>query len=244
MKHQRRLLAAGSIVVLTLLGSLMRAGQLHRIFDAAGLPAAGHPLSWMLAILTVLTVVLGVLFVQLLPRSGTVSESCAVQLAVQALAGALVLIGAAAGLFRQIRLQPASYHTALYFVQMLAGMCMIGIGWLQYKEQQPGAGYFAVISIWQLLTLLLNFRGWSMDPTILDYCFRLFALVSGMCAAYHLGAIGLEKKGRRMTAFWCMTGSFFAVVSVFGETAGWYLAELGMGLWLLVNVWRLFAKSE
>lgn len=242
--NQRRVLAAGSLAVLTLLGSLMRSGQLHSIFDAAGLPAAGHPLSWMLGILTVLVIVLSVLFAQLLPRGGSAGEACVVQFAVQTLAGVLVLAGAAVGLFAQIRTQPVSYHTALYFLQMLSGLCMIGAGWLQYKDQKPGVGYFAVVCIWQLLTLLLNFRGWSMDPTILDYCFRLFALVSGMCAAYHIGALSLEQKGRRMAAFWCMAGSFFSVVSIFGERANWCLAELGMGVWLLVYVWRLFGTNE
>jgi len=242
--NQRRLLAAGSLAVLVLLGSLMRAGQLRSIFDAAGLPAAGHPLSWMLGILTVLVIAMSILFAQLLPRSGNAGKACVVQMAVQVLAGVLVLLGAAVGLFRQIRIQPASYHTALYFLQMLSGLCMAAVGWLQYNEKKPGAGYFAVVCIWQLLTLLLNFRGWSMDPVILDYCFRLFALVSGMCAAYHIGALGLEQKGRRMAAFWCMAGSFFAVVSIFGEGASWCLAELGMGAWLLVYVWRLFGTNE
>ena len=243
-KNQRRILAAGSLAVLILLGSLIRAGQLHTIFDEQGLPAASHPLTWMIGILSVLVIVLGILFSQLLPKSGGSGEACVVQMVVQVASGVLVLLGAAIGLFSQIRMQPVSYHTALYFLQMLAGLCMAAVGWLQYKEKKPGTGYFALVCIWQLLTLLLNFRGWSMDPAILDYCFRLFALVCGMCAAYHIGALGLEQKGRRMAAFWCVTGSFFAVVSVFGERASWCLAELGMGAWLLVYVWRLFGTNE
>ena len=244
MIKQRRVVAAGSLAVMILLGSLIRAGQLHQIFDAMGLPAAGHPLSWMLGALTVLVLLASVLFAQLLPKGGSAGEACVVQMAVQALSGALVLLGAAIGLFGQITTQPVNYHTALYFLQMLAGLCMITTGWLHYKNAKPGVGYFAVVCVWQLLTLLLNFRGWSMDPTILDYCFRLFALVSGMCAAFHIGSLYLEQKGRRMAAFWCMAGTFFAVVSIFGERLSWGLAELGLGAWLLVYVWRLFGKTE
>ncbi len=243
-RNRKRILAALSLAGFALLGSLIRSGQLNNIFDETGLPLAGHPLTWMLGILTVLWIGFGVLLARLLPKGAPAVQPCKVQFAVQCAAGMLVLTGAAVGLIGQIRVQPMHYKTALYFLQLLAALCIFAAAWQQWQGKRPASGFFAVVCLWQLLVLLLNFRSWSVDPTILDYCFRQLALVSGMCAAYHAGALGLEAKGRRMAGFWCLTGGYFAVVSVFGEGLGWCLSEAGMALWLAVFVWQLFAEEK
>ena len=44
--------------------------------------------------------------------------------------------------------------------------------------------------------LIMDFRLWSQDPQILDYCFDLFALLSIMCATYYLGGFCFAKQSR------------------------------------------------
>ena len=37
-----------------------------------------------------------------------------------------------------------------------------------------------------MVKLILDFKRWSVDPAVLDYCFALFAAIAAMCAVFHL----------------------------------------------------------
>ena len=240
-----RTLAVCGTALLTVMGCMMRYYQLQTIFDETGLPVSGSPATWLLTFLSVLLVLECVLVSWPLPRcrreKGLFVPNAAA-LALGLLSGACLLLGGALALEQQLRSGGASYELALAAAQLAAGVCVLAASWRRWKNAPGLALVHAVICLWMVLVLLLHFKNWSMDPTILDYCFRLFALICGMCASYHIGTFCFDRGGRRVTVFWCLAGCYFLPVSAIGEALAWKLMAAGVCLWLLGNVWQLLGE--
>ena len=252
-KKTLRIVVLCSILAMTALGCLMRYYQLQTGVDETGLPIRGDVTAKLLLIFSGLVVLLSALSCRSLSahsiERGLFGPN-AVSLSLGLLSGLVLVVGAVwsilellgeRGTAEQMQFLAA---VALEFLQFLAGLSILSIAWLRWKRGGSMLGLHALACLWQVLMLLLNFRRWSMDPTILDYCFRLFALIAGMCGLYHIGAFCLESGRRRMSAFWCLTGVFFSLVSSVGEQRSWQMMELGVFLWLLANAWQLFGEEK
>lgn len=237
-----RALAICGTALLTVMGCMMRYYQLQTIFDETGLPVSGSPATWLLTFLSVLLALECVLLSWPLPRcrrEKRIFVPNAAALAMGLLSGACLLLGGALSLAAQLRGAAAGYELALALAQLAAGICVLAASWRRWRGASGLPLVHAVICLWMVLVLLLHFKNWSMDPTILDYCFRLFALICGMCATYHIGTFGFDRGGRRVTVFWCLAGCYFLPVSAIGEALTWKLMAAGVCLWLLGNAWQL-----
>ena len=242
-----RALAAGSILVLSVLGCLMRYYQIQTGFDASGLPITGDLSIKLLAALSVLAILLSFLCCRVLQQHS--HEKGLFRPSVPALflglfSGLTLAIGAVWSLAELFGVSGIGVQAGLELLQLLAGMSVLASAWLRWKRGASLVGLHAVVCLWQVLMLLLNFRGWSKDPTIVDYCFRLFALICGMCGSYHVGAFCFGGGRRKISAFWCLAGVFFTLVSAVGEDRSWRLMEIGMCLWLMSNVWQLYGEAR
>lgn len=242
-----RALAVGSVLVLAGLGCLMRYYQIQTGFDASDLPIRGDVSIKLLAAISVLAFLLSVLCCRALPQHSQergLFRPNVLSLLTGLAAGLVLAIGAVWSLVEVYNVSGLGIPAWLELLQLLAGMSVFTAAWLRWKRGGSMMGLHAVICLWQVLMLLLNFRNWSMDPTIADYCFRLFALICGMCGGYHVGAFCFGGGRRRISAFWCLAGVFFTLVSAIGESRSWQMMEFGMCLWLLSNVWQLYGEAR
>ena len=105
------------------------------------------------------------------------------------------------------------------------------------RRKNPPARCFVPVVLFYALRLFRDFRQWMVDPAILDYCFLLFALISFMLAAYHMGAFSFDRGDSRALTFFALSGVYFCAAStgfislkadgfVFGGSALWLLACL------------------
>ena len=98
-----------------------------------------------------------------------------------------------------------------------------------------------------LIKLALNFRSWSTDPIILDYCFLLFALIFALLA-FFLGAGFVFDAGKpRQTLFFAMGAVFFCAAAVAEGLMKLDLSTAilygGFLLWQLPMIWDLTVPS-
>ena len=118
------------------------------------------------------------------------------------------------------------------------------VGLDRYRGRQIPAAMFMVSALFYAIHLIYVFRDWSQDPQILDYCFDLLAMISIMCATFHLGGFCFDKGSRRLTVFFCFCGVIFGAAAL----AGGSLPEVGMTggamLWLLVNLHVLLRPAR
>ena len=122
---------------------------------------------------------------------------------------------------------------------ILTTLCFMGIaaGWVRGTRTAPALYLLPVV--YYILQLIFNFKTWSTDPIILDYCFKLFAMVFAMLAVFHVGEFAFGTGRRRFAVFLCLGGVFFAAVSLADGGAVHLLQTSGTALWLLASVWQL-----
>ena len=120
-----------------------------------------------------------------------------------------------------------------------SALCLVA--WLsaQYKGAKPMALAQLLPLVWWILRLIIRFRGWSHDPVIADYCFRLFAAALTLLALVYLVGFVFGQGKRRAAAFFCMMAAFFCLLSLADGGTAENLTSAGFGLWMLTGLWGL-----
>jgi hypothetical protein len=231
------------LLAISVAGGVLRGLQLDRVFDQDGLPETGHPLTWALAIGCVIAV-LGIgLFCLRLPRRKTwkaVYRSSVPDLVLSVAAGFLLILASLLHIAQELLdLSTSSQQLAMALkivvdaVGIVSGLCILAAVGVRQKGGTPKSLTYILPFLFVLFRLVLDFRTWSSDPIILDYCFKLFALLCTMGGAYRIGGFCFDQGRRRLTAFWSMTGVFFCVVAMPGGGMVDLCYFTALGLWML-----------
>jgi hypothetical protein len=231
------------LLAVSVAGCVLRGAQLSRAFDADGLPVSGHPLTWVLVIGCVVAVLGLGLFCLRLPQRKTwkaVYRTSMPDLVLSMAAGFLLILASLLHIaqeFLGLHTSSEQLTTALKIVidvvGIVSGLCVIAAAGLRHKGEAPKSVAYILPFLFVLFRLVLDFRTWSSDPIILDYCFKLFALLCTMGGAYRIGGFCFDQGRRRLTAFWSMTGVFFCAVAMPGGGMVDLCYFAALGLWML-----------
>lgn len=235
-KHRSAALAL--LLIAAAAGLALRRWQLADAFDAAGLVLSGRPSTWALGVLSAVTAAAAAFLARgLEPRSvytDTFSSGRG-ELVVSLIAAALLLAGtaldAAGG--------AGGAAMAVSFLGVASALCMAATAVLRSRGVVPSLALHLLPCIYLIVKLIVDFKQWSVDPAVLDYCYDLFASIAAMCAVFHLGGFCFDRGQRRMSAFWCLVCPFFAAVSLADGGLVHCLTAAGIGLWTGVNGWQL-----
>lgn len=230
------------ILVLTVTGAtagfVLRRWQLGRAFDAEGLVVPGCASIWLLAVFCILMAAALALVCSTLRRRGEY-EACfssgLPELVISVAAALLVLLGSVISLMAD----PQGSNLVVGFLGICAALCIAVTAAQRYRGVMPSAAVHILPCVYLVVKLIVDFKHWSVDPAVLDYCFELFAAISFMCAVYHLGGFCFQKGKRRMSAFWCLVGILFAAISLADGGLSHSFLVGGMGLWVGINGWQL-----
>ena len=231
-----------AVLVLLLLaaaaGLALRLWQLGDAFDAAGLPLAGRPSTWALGVLSAAAAVAVAFLARGLQPRAVYTETFSSgrpELAVSLLAAALILAGSAADLAAGA----AGAALLVGFLGVVSALC-VGVTAVQRSRGiVPPLAVHLLPCVYLVVRLIVDFKSWSVDPAVLDYCYDLFAAIAAMCAAFHLGSFCFDRGQRRMTAFWCLLCPYFSAVVLAGGGLSRCLLAAGLGLWTAINGWQL-----
>ncbi len=229
LKERKFVLAAA--LALSLLGLILRLIQRN----AAGV-------IWALAVLSALVCGFAALTAHALrPRRGFAANNRPSLVLLLELPAALLL--AVASVLRLLTLTVLSRW--LTGLSGLAGAACMGVFAVQtILRQRPSPYLYMGWTLSLVFRLIPEFRLWSVDPRISDYCFQLFASIAVMCASFHLGGFALESGKRRITVFWCIAGIFFCGVSIADGTLIGILTYLAGLLFLCAVLWSVMAPSR
>lgn len=104
---------------------------------------------------------------------------------------------------------------------------------LRARGKSPRARCYVPAVVFYALKLFFNFRGWMVDPTIVDYSFMLFALICFMLATYHAGAFAFDRGSRRALTFYALLGLWFGMAAPLGGNLADVLIYCGSALCML-----------
>lgn len=151
-------------------------------------------------------------------------------------AAALAVTGGSAAM----ALSPArEFDRGLAVLGILAAVSWILQAALSFRGKKPHpAIYFLPVILWGV-RLVRDFRVWSRDPVILDYCYSLLALIFALCAMLELGGFAFDRGKRRLTTFFALGGIFFTAAALSGAEPRDVAITGGALLYLLTQSWVL-----
>ena len=162
-----------------------------------------------------------------------------------ALASGMILLGAAAEFWESLVAGPGISAPIMLLLGLLGGICaLITV----LHRRRNGARYPAaeiIPVVYLLVKTMLNFKHWSTDPVILDYCVQLFALIFAMLAFFRGAGFVLDQGKPRRTLFNCMAAVFFGAAAMMDGIHALSLSAIvtygGFLLWQLPVIWDLQA---
>ena len=219
-------------------GFVLRRWQLRTAYDSSGLVISGSLSTWVLGIFSLLITLFFLWTARRLPRKTEYSAAFPTgraELAVSLAAAALLLAGCVCSLMSDL----SGFNLAVQFLGILSAFCILATAVLRFRGSVPAPLIHMTPCIYLVVRLIVDFKRWSADPAILDYCYELFAAIAAMCAVYHLGGFCFGRGQRRLGVFWCMACVVFSAVALADGGLTRSLLLCGLGLWAGVNGWQL-----
>lgn len=219
-----------------ILGAVLRAWLYAAGTDGRGLLVGTHPAHWLLWLLCAGTAVLLLLGTADLKQAGKfsfnfpASTTGAIGAAVAA-AGLLVtslirLLGAGDGLTRLDG-----------FLGLLGAAALGFLSFCRQKGRHPSVLFHGILCLYWMLHLVFQYRQWSADPQIQDYCFSLLATVCLMLACYYSAAFAANAGRRRSHTLFHLAAVFCCLVNLpHCDTPLFYLA---MAAWMFSDLCNL-----
>lgn len=238
------------IVLLTaVLGMLAGAGlrvyQLTRCMTETGLIVPGSRILYGMLGFAVVGVILTAILCGRLNRVlGTERCFCAAQ-------GYLFADLAAAVVVFYGSLQRLLDGGNLYiFAGGMAAAVLLAAAALCYGKQSRATFWLLLLPCVFLAVQLINdFKRWSTDPLVIDFCFRLLAQLCGMLAVFHLSGFPLNVGRKRLTVFWSVGTVVFTAMLLpdyflaHSITLGELMPPLGIALWCAAHALRLLRPA-
>lgn len=135
-----------------------------------------------------------------------------------------------------------SFSTVAVILGFLAVGCLLFTANCRLKGQHPQIYFHGLVSVYLIFRLVSQYRVWSPDPQLQDYCFQLLATICLMLACYHRTMFDANMGKRRLYAIFSLLAVFFCLVSVPG-CHDW-LFYLTCGAWMVTNLCSLIALQS
>ncbi len=217
-------------------GLMLRLWLLTAGVDDRGLIPNGHPAQSLLWILTALLLALLLVGTRRL-LEGTKYSFNFPPSPLRALGCLLgsVSIGVSSAL--ELQVYPDALSVLSCSLGFAAAASLLYIAWCRYAGKQPVVVFHGIAALYLMLRLVSQYRHWSADPQLLDYCFQLLSTVCLMLACYQRAAFDAGCGDRRAYVLFHLSSVFFCCLSLVDMSS--ILFYLGTGIWMLSDLCSL-----
>lgn len=230
-------------------GSILRMWSLNAAIDEQGLPT-NHISNYVFAGVSIAVVIVFLLLSYRSPgRSGrhTVLVSGAGSFVLSMAAAALILVGSGMEFGEALIAGPGISAPIMCLLGLLGSICCMVSACFRRRGQTAYPVTELVPILYLIIKLIFNFKSWSIDPIILDYCVILFALIFTLLA-FHRGAGFVFDHGKpRAALFYAMTAVYFCAAAMMDGIADLKLSTIvtycGFLLWQLPVILCLLVPS-
>lgn len=234
MKHKHCYLIL--LIVATVTGAILRYWNLSSAVDLLGLFTPNHPSTLVLTAGSCLFVLLFLILSYLSPGRGGSHNVLTYDTGSTILgltAGILMLLGV---ILNAVFTGLDVWNGILLILGVLSSVSLMILSKLRKSgNKTPVWELFPIVFL--LVKLFIQFKDWSTDPVILDYCFQLLALIFSLLAVYGSAGFCFDRGAPRKTLFYSACGIFFSAMATAdglqGEQFYAYCFDLGMILWLV-----------
>lgn len=237
MKQPRQLIPLIFVILAALCGSGLRSWGLHAGTDAGGVPVS-HLSHWVYVGVSALCVAAFLLLAVRSPgRSGRyrVLQCGSGGFALGLIAGGLLLIGSLAEFVESLLTGPGISAPIICLLGLLGSICCMIAANFRRKGENPWPATEVLPILYLIVKLIFNFKDWSIDPIILDYCVILFALIFALLAFHRTAGFVFDQGKPRASLFYALCAVYFSAAAMMDGMADLSLATIitycGFMLW-------------
>lgn len=237
MKHPRQLIPLIFAIVAALCGSVLRTWSLHAGTDTEGVPVV-HLSHWVFIGISVLCVaVFLVLAVRSPGRSGRYQAlQCGNGgFVLSLISGLLILTGSLAEFVEALLSGPGISVPIMCLLGFMGSICCMIAAHFRRKGENPWPATEVLPILYLIVKLIFNFKDWSIDPIILDYCVILFALIFALLAFHRTAGFVFDQGKPRASLFYALCTVYFSAAAMMDGMADLSLATIitycGFMLW-------------
>lgn len=219
-------------------GCALRLWNLTAGVDAQGLPLAHHNSTFLMAGWCALSLIVFALLARGtkgISREPQVLEPASGLLCY--LGGGLILLSAILDFASALAAGATMSAPILCLLGVLSGICLLVVSYLRHQRKPVAPPLELIPEVYLVVKLVLNFKGWSTDPIILDYCVLLFALIFVLLGFYYSTGFLFSQGKPRLTLFCCLGACLFSAMAaldgVMDRSPAAVTEYLGFILWLL-----------
>lgn len=133
-------------------------------------------------------------------------------------------------------------HLIIWVLGLICAVAMGCVGICRLTGKKPYFLLHAALCIYFALRMVSQYRQWSSDPCLQDYCFYLTAYVTLMLTAYHQAAFDAEMGKHRLLWFFSLAGVYLCCLSLKGSRDT--LLLLGCAAWAFTNLTTLTVRAR
>ncbi len=211
-------------------GLLLRLWLFTAGVDATGHLQAGHPgqiLLWVVTALILAVLLLG-------SRSLVQGNKYSFNFPASAVAGIGCILAAVSFAVTSVTEWGAYLDTFTLIASLLGMGAAASLVYIAYRRWTGGRApmlLHAVVCLCLMFRLINQYRHWSSDPQLADYCFQLLATICLLLSTYHRTAFDVDLGSRRSYTFFRLAAVYFCLVCLIG--GGNFLLYFGMAVWQL-----------
>ena len=206
--------------------------------DDKGLLAEHHPAGILIYILTALTVAVLAYAVTRCPKALRKPMPASP-------VGAVGCFVAAAGILLANILELTGFQDTVTGIStvlgILAAVSFLHMGMRRKNGHRSSVVAFAVVIVYYMVHLIMQYRMWSSETQAQSYFFPLLASVFLMLFAYHRAALDVYGKSFRAYVFFNQAALFFCCLSLNTEERLFYIT---MAIWLATDLYIPRAKRK
>lgn len=109
---------------------------------------------------------------------------------------------------------PDSLNTVTAILGLVSATLLVVAGFCRWKGKRPSFLYHALLCVFFAVHLFCQYRHWSFNPQIQDYCFKMLAEICLMMTAYQRATFCLNIGSRRLFRFFSMASVFFCCLAL------------------------------
>lgn len=215
------------------IGLSLRSWLYRTGLDHKGLLISGHPAQLLIWLLIAVTISVLILQCRKIQKNGRYSDNFPPSLPAfvgNSLAAVGIFFTALANLLDR----PDLLNIFTNIVGVLCFPALIVAGYNRWKGIRPSFLLHVLVCVFFALRLFCQYRAWSSDPQLQDYCFQLLACICLMLTAYQRASFDVNMGNRPLFLFLSLGAVFFCCLALPSvEEKFFYLTT---GVWAFTNV--------
>lgn len=214
-----------------MLGILVRQWLFSSGIDTKGLVVSAHPAN-ILGFVLVALVFAGIFLCLQSVKENPAYRKLFPASAFSAVGSWIAAVGIGITLIGDLERSEDNITLICNIVGIASVLSLLAVGYFRLKGIRPNPIFHTLVTVYLMLHLVCQYRGWSSETQLSVYFFRLMASIFLMLSTYHLATLDARMGNIKAALFFWYGALFFCCIALWEESPVFYAS---MAVWTALS---------